>query len=290
MGCEAYCGATARVTLRDALALGSGWAAQPKKDGVFCTVHLDAEGRIDRLLSRTGRVLPPVYTHDLVGLHAGPGHAVLAGELEAETEAGRAAVAARGYPLVHLFDYLHDGARSLATEPQRVRRDALHRMQAACEVGARLPIVPQYSVAQVGRWYAEALDAGDEVLVLVHTGAPVGARACKLKLKRLDTLDGVVGSVDARCLWVSCPSVAEPFAVSLRKSVDTVMGAIVEVAHEGFYASGVPRFPRVVRRRYDLEPPERQLELDDLPGDLVARLRGGTDVEPWRRPVGHPLG
>ena len=289
MGCEAYCGATARVTLRDALALGSGWAAQPKKDGVFCTVHLDAEGRIDRLLSRTGRVLPPVYTHDLVGLHAGPGHAVLAGELEAETEAGRAAVAARGYPLVHLFDYLHDGARSLATEPQRVRRDALHRMQAACEVGARLPIVPQYSVAQVGRWYAEALDAGDEGLVLVHTGAPVGARACKLKLKRVDTLDGRVLDVDAACARVLVPGVPA-FVVMLRKSVDTVRGAVVEVAHEGFYASGVPRFPRLVRRRFDLEPPERQLELDDLPGDLVARLRGGTDVEPWRRPVGHPLG
>lgn len=286
-----YAGATAPITIGDALKLDGSWACQPKKDGFYVEVHLDARGRVDILALRNGGEVAPVFAHDLVGLHAGEPHAVLIGELEAHTEASEAAIAARGYPLVHLFDLAHDGYRDVSAQPYSVRRDALHRMQVEREewtgtpIGQRFPIVPQYSIAQVGRWFRDALDAGDEGLVLVNVNAPLGARACKKKLKRIDTLDALITfGPDSWGYWAVHNGVKFIVAKS-KKAPDVGPGSVVEIAFEGFLKSGQPKHPRIIRRRPDLEMPERQLELDDLPGDLVARLSHRPDafLEPWRR-------
>ena len=289
---EPYCGATARIAFTDALKLGSDWACQPKKDGAYCTVHTDARGRVEYIRSRNGWYFPKLHTVDLIGMHVATTRVVLVGELECESEHGWDVAKERGYPLLHLFDVLHDGDRSMVREPQRVRRDRLHRMQVEAEdwtgkpISTRFPIVPQYSTHSVGRWFTEALDAGDEGLVLVNVNAPLGAPSSKRKLKRVDTLDAlIVGGPDSWGYWAEWSGVRFVVAKSKTHAPGAGIGAIVEIAFEGFLRSGQPKHPRIIRRRFDLEPADHLLELDALPGDLAARLRPDamTPVEPWRR-------
>lgn len=49
-----YGGATARITRADAAKLGPRWVCQPKIDGAWVRIHLDGQGRIERLFTRSG--------------------------------------------------------------------------------------------------------------------------------------------------------------------------------------------------------------------------------------------
>ena len=283
---------------------------QQKMDGVLCRLVLDSMGCIAAGHSSTGKV---VALGDLVGVRAGAPRAVLVGELEANTEASLAAIAQRGYRVVHLFDCLHDGQRALAGAAYRDRRDALLRMTVEVEsldtdrddrhhsarqrrrggrFGSskpfiprswrRVPVVPQVAPGQAGELWSMAEGGLIEGLVLVNQGAPAGAPRSKLKCKPWTSIDcEVVADCTAmlRLRWSG-----GFFNVGRKASLPLSVGNWVEVQHNGFLTSGEPKHPRQVRRRYDLEP-GRVLELDALPGDLAARLRPDamTPVEPWRR-------
>jgi hypothetical protein len=269
-----YTGATKRVTLAEARQFGSRWVVQPKIDGQFVRLYLDGRGRVAKVFARSGAEVHRGLLDGILGAHLGR-------PLEAHTEAGNAAAARRGQRMVHLFDCLHDGVRSLVRAPYRDRRDALWRLQSEVvnygqeapwlrdEEGrahdrstgrytyARLtdwrvaPIVPQAPLAALeSEW--ERVKATDlEGLVLVNLDAPAGAPASKLKLKPLETIDATVLSVSrttVTCAWNGCP-----FMVGRgRHIVDP--GEIVEVRHAGWYGgAAVPRFPALVRVRRDLQ-------------------------------------
>jgi ATP-dependent DNA ligase len=202
------------------------------------------------------------------------------GELEAHTEAGNRAAETRGYRLVHLFDCLHDGSRSLVSEPYRARRDALYRMQSevvnlGCElpwyrdrhgdahsvstgryVEARAtdwrlaPVVPQMPVGRVEELWADVDRGVLEGVVCVNLDAPAGRRSAKLKCKPSDSIDCPVVSVTRT--QVVCSYAGSFFAVG-RGRHDVSVGSVVEVRHSGWYETvSIPRFATIARVRGDL--------------------------------------
>lgn len=277
-----YAGARGRLELAQVLELGAGFAVQEKRDGAYARVHLDARGRISSLFSRSGQPFPAAQWADLRGAMVGAPHAELVGELDAHTEAGVAAAARDGLR-VHLFDVIHDGRRRLVDQPYRERYRALLSMQlaAACRAEDSWWRDEDHGTRDraTGRWSRQALGPGGvalapplelhrpaaarqlweralagelEGLVVVALDAPLGARRAKRKVKPRETLDARVVAVDQRAAIVEAGRVR--FVVSARSSEDRELapGAVVEVAHEGWYASGVPRFARILRTRSDL--------------------------------------
>jgi ATP-dependent DNA ligase len=265
-----YTGATARVSLAEARRLDPRrWAVQEKHDGAFVRLHLDAAGRVRLAFTRSEREVPRAQLGAILGARIGRPHAVLVGELEAYTEAGVRAAAARGQALVHLFDCLHDGERSIDRLPYRARRDALWRAWVGADEaspGARdargryakardtalAPIVAQCPLAHLeAAWGDVVVDGGREGLVLVDLDAPAGARRAKLKAKPFETLD-------CRAVAVARTTVTLEWRGSLfnvgRGRLHVEQGEVVEVRHAGWYAAGqTPRFPAIVRIRRDLQ-------------------------------------
>lgn len=275
---DGYSGAVGRTFIADVLALDpKRYAVQPKIDGCYAELHLDGDGRIASVLSRTGRPYGPAIVGDLLGALVGAPRAVIAGELEAHTEEGNRVARRRGYRQVHLFDALHDGTRSLAAEPYRARRDALWRMQSAVagpefvtarwEHGHRwrrvdgpycrgprdwriAPVVPQLQPQVADDLWDRVLADALEGLVVVALDAPLGRRGAKLKCKLTESLDCVVLSCDGRAAVVR--TFGQVFTVP-GYGLDLSPGAVVEVCHNGRYADGTPRFARVKRERRDLQ-------------------------------------
>ncbi len=277
-----YVGATSRLTIAQARELDPRrYVLQEKRDGMYCRLYLDGRGRVARAFSRTDAEIPSSLLVGIIGAHVGRPHAELVGELEAHTEAGNAAAAARGQRLVWLFDCLHDGTRSLLREPYRVRRDAAWRMTSEVEcygadapwlrdaagdahdresgryTKARLtdwrvaPIVEQYALGRLDAiWDDLVRDRDGEGLCAVNLDAPVGARNAKIKIKPWEGLDCEAVSVSRTT--VTCSWNGHLFNVGRGKH-HVEVGETVEIKHAGWYSCGVlPRFPTLVRVRRDL--------------------------------------
>ena len=275
-----YVGARGRITLSSIARLGRDWALQPKCDGMYVRIVLNTAGRVAHVFSRSGAAVSKAIAGDILGAFVGWPHAELVGELEAHTEAGNRAAATRGFRLVHLFDCLHDGTRSLVSEPYQARRDALYRMQSevvnlGCElpwyrdrqgdahsrtdgryVEARAtdwrlaPIVDQMPVGRVEELWA-SVDRGDlEGVVAVNLRAPAGKRMSKAKCKPADTLDAVVVQVTPR--QVVCSYGGQVFTVGRGKH-SVAVGDIVACNHSGWFETvAIPRFATLRSVRTDL--------------------------------------
>lgn len=274
-------GATKAISLAEARRLGPRWVVQEKRDGIFARLCLNSQGRVGRGFSRSGREIEGHLLDGIRGALLGWPHAELIGELEAYTERSVMAIESRGQALVHLFDCLHDGSRSLIGEPYSRRRDAMCRMQAEVEcygpsapwvvdsegraherASGRYaetelrdwrvaPILPQSPIARIDLCWESHVLAGDgEGLVLVCLDAPIGARACKQKCKPSDTIDCEVREVEEKI--VVCEWNGHAFKV-YRGRQDVAVGDIVEVRHLGWYPNGVlPKHPSIVRVRREL--------------------------------------
>lgn len=276
-----YVGARGRLEMASLAALSpSRYAIQPKIDGMYVTISLDREGRVGQVATRSGAWLPRSVVGHLVGERIGRPLSILAGELEAHTDRGRAAAAVHGARLVHLFDCLRDGAEDLAARPYRERRDRLYRGFAAAAdeapapdrdrvAGRRTrlrssgryageamsgtlltPIVPQVSIARASDLWDRALAGDLEGLVVVDLRAPAGRG--KRKVKPSDTIDAVCESVSRSGAVMRVRGSSQTFAIGHRAGVTLRDGATYECEAEGRYATGALRFARVVRERADL--------------------------------------
>ena len=274
-----YTGAGARLTPERGVALDARrWAWQPKVDGVYARVTLDARGRVARVLSRAGAELREAS--DLVGIVAGWPDSILHGELEAHTEAGNRAAAARGWRALHLFDCTRAGGRDVSALPYGERFGLLHRAQVDVELAGearrqlwtvdaggaahdragrftrpiprdlrRLPVVPMARGRGAGEqlWREHVELGGGEGLVAVRLDAPARARGGKRKIKASDTIDARVVAARGRALVLEYGG--HTFTVGGAAPV----GAIVAVRHDGWYEAGAtPRFARLERVRADI--------------------------------------
>lgn len=250
---------------------GSRWAAQPKLDGGYVHVVTDDAGRVSAVVSRRGEVLSE-RVHGLSDVRWLP-NCIVVGELEAWTEAAQRQVARSGFSRVHLFDALRIGGIDTSSQPYGARRDALMRAESAvvnCDLDQhpgrddlgrfaekvpgswrRMPVVPQLPASSWESAWSDWVERDElvEGLVFVRLDARLGARGAKRKLKRAESIDALVIDQDAKRLVLSCGALT--FTVGKVRSVDAATGCVVEVACEGYYESGLPRFPRLVRVRAD---------------------------------------
>lgn len=125
----------------------------------------------------------------------------------------------------------------------------------------RLPIVPLTRGRSAARelWQTYVERDGGEGIVAVNLHAPAGKRNSKRKVKLTDTGDCVVLDTSPGVLRLAAPRTSpagwrgESFVVQYVHAASCLPGQVVEVAHDGWYENGTPRFPRVVRRREDKE-------------------------------------
>jgi len=272
-----YAGAKGRIDIMKALSLNpKKYRVQEKKDGMYVSVLTNKKGEIKQILSRTGRSLD----HDFRGVKIFNGQAEFHGELEGHTERGNQDAIERGYALIHLFDITMDA-------PYRDRLDALHRGQAeianpdnikwfgernpnakvrrdlrGClrDVNnnkfvsnvpmdfRRFPIVQTSGIQTVSDLWDQAQADQIEGAVICNMDAMMGQRGGKRKLKPEDNMDCLVLSAGTKTALVK--TFGCEFLVScIGKKL--IPNDVVEVRYNGWYKSGQPRFPRIVRKRFD---------------------------------------
>lgn len=276
-----HAGAAGKIAYADIAQLStSTHALQPKIDGVYAALHTDATGCVYRVTNKRGRPLLVPEARQLTGLMVGEPDSTVVGELEAHTTAGKASASARGFAAVHIFDMTRFRGASIERQPYRERR---HRMMTTlCQLEQlfgpdsdwtrdanrrahdkrsgrfcrknprswrRLIEVPQISVKHASKLWDLANAGACEGIVAVALDAPAGATRSKVKIKPVDTLDCWVRVVGDDILVVQHRD-QRPFKVKRVPGAD--VGDLVAVSHEGFYASGIPRFARVESIRRDL--------------------------------------
>lgn len=274
-----YAGASSRIDFSDLSRLGPAYMIQPKIDGAYCHVHLDATGCIQRISSRTGRDYTGDRVSGLLGEFVGYPGSVLIGELEAHTTAGNKAAQEFGQRRVHLFDIAFGyDCQPLAHLPYSERRAELYRMQALIDTHgpgqswyssahgirdkstgwfatktarstALTPIVPQVAPVAASELWDQVRAGKLEGLVAVAQSAPLGRRGAKRKCKPVRSIDALVMSVDSRT--VLCLYGSGYFTVS-KGSRNVQKGDMLEIRMDGWYDSTTPRFPRIERVRHDL--------------------------------------
>ncbi len=262
-----YVGARGCITHAQLDKLGSQWVVQPKMDGVYARVSTDASGSISGVMSRASKPL----SHS-IKLH-GIRDAVLCGELEAYTERSQDAVKRNGYQRLWLFDCLKIDGRDLSGETYQTRRDALQRAIANAEASLQrdragrvhdaagrfgpklwrqVRVVPQLRAKGWTQMWGSHVEAEHgEGLVAVNTRSRAGTRGSKRKCKPVDHVTMTVLRVDDKCVELNYWGQRRGIIVSKGKH-NPVPGDGVDVAVEGFYRSGLPRFARIVRVRRDI--------------------------------------
>lgn len=249
------------------------WAFQPKIDGGYATVTTDSNGAILSAVSRSGR---PWTLGDLEGIRTIPS-AVLCCEIERHTEAAVVAVRNRGFELLHIFDALELGGRALVAETYADRYQAIMRAIVECEVQQgwsnaagnrrteagrftmaapidvrRTPLVPMLRGASGfdEMWSSFVERQQGEGLVAVNLTAKAGSKLSKRKVKTTDTVSVKLSPAARDGSNAFVHAYGKAFLVSMPKWA--AIGDVVDIAHNGFYNTGEPRFARVVRKRMDL--------------------------------------
>ena len=105
-------------------------------------------------------------------------------------------------------------------------------------------------MARAGELWDRAVAGELEGTVIVALDAPIGRRGAKRKVKPVDFLYCVVVEVDKGGAGLRIRGTEDWFSVGTPTGL--TVGDLVEVAHEGWYSTGWPRFPRIVRKRADL--------------------------------------
>jgi hypothetical protein len=276
-----YAGASGRSTLGKACYAGARYAIAPKWDGSYVTAVIGADGKLSRLILRSGEFVGRGLMADFAGIRYTPNSIIIA-EAEIWTEASNRFASARGYRNLWALDCLRIAGRDVSSLPYRARRSAL--LQADDDLMRQdedrpwVQDVDGRAHDHLGRWTrptplcwrrlritperpareAEALwrfwveqDGADgpvEGLVLIALDAPLGKG--KQKIKIANSVDATViqtGPRDVVLAWAG-----KTFACSRGKH-ELVVGDWVEVAADAFYEkTSTPRHPRIIRKRPDL--------------------------------------
>jgi len=271
-----YAGATSKLTLAEAGKLDSNWVISPKEDGAYCHVHTNRDGEVFAVTNRSGKEIKT----DLIGVQADLPHGIYAGEYSGYSEAGLSLRNSLGYEVVQLFDLVQLDGRYVGELSFRDRRDLLYRARGkhqdesldkpwkldqlgnAHDLSSgrfkrqvptgwrRMPVIPIYPVSQLDQvWTEYVVESGGEGLVAINTQAKLGARACKRKIKPVDTIDVVALQVEPKKVVFDYRG---ELIVTARGKWPVEVGMVVEVSSPGWYKNGLPRHPYISRLRVDL--------------------------------------
>jgi len=276
-----YAGARGRLDLAAASRLGARYVVTPKLDGIYTTVATDSAGRISAIITRNGEFLPKNLAADYAGVRWLP-DSVLVCEAECWTEAANRIVEKRGFRLLWAFDALRVAGQDTSKLVYSERRDWLMRGEswlvnesadrtwttdkngAAHDINTgrwtrpvgrgwrRVRVVPSMPASKAETAWSEWTSSSEmpvEGLVVCGLKSKLGRG--KSKVKALETIDAVVLQSDPSGYVLRMRGSELVFAIG-RGGIDAQPDDVVEVAHEGWYTTGVPRFARVVRARPDL--------------------------------------
>lgn len=276
-----YTGASGRISIDELSSLGTDWAIQPKHDGAYAMLLLGDAGEVVRVISRTGNQYPE-HIHQLTGQVVGAPNSVLMGEGTWHTEEGIAESLVRGYPIVHVFDALLVAGVSMIGVPYSVRREKIYRAYSQLQEGddgrdwdddkrgrahyrgsgrftvrgatgwRRVAMVEQVRVDKTPELWDRVRAGQIEGVVAVRQTSLIGQRGAKYKCKPIEMIDAIVMRTSERASTVRTFG---GLAFSVPSSGLTLhAGCAVEVLHEGWYRTGLPKFPRINRVRFDLTP------------------------------------
>ena len=278
-----YAGATARLTEDRARALDPArWTWQPKVDGAYALIVTDGRGVLLSAQSRNGRPFGTADLADLIGVETGHQDAILIGEIECHTEAGVAARKIRGYPLIHLYDAARLSGVDCTAVPYSDRLARLHAERSLVECDyddpyglvdggrsrrllstgqfvrfvprdhRRLPIVEsRRDFASL--WRERVVVGGGEGLVACRLDAKLGARASKCKIKPTEDFSAVIIDRDKSCVTLNCGGVIFACQAGAQWCSELAVGDLVDFACDGWNARAIPKHPRLVRPRPDLD-------------------------------------
>jgi len=280
-----YAGARGRIDLATAARLSRRYVVQPKLDGIFTTVATDTAGRISAIITRNGELLPKNLYAAYAGVRWLP-ESVLVCEAECWTESSNAIVERRGHRLLWAFDALRVAGQDTSKLCYSERRDWLMRGESylvnespdrtwttdmngrAHDIGTgrwtrpvgrgwrRIRVVPQMPAHKVETAWSEWVGSTEmptEGLVVVALHAPLGRRSSKRKVKKTDAVDAICVASDPTGHALRLRGSDAIVVVGPRQPVDVEVDGYYEIEHEGRHSSGALRFPRVLRRRWDLE-------------------------------------
>jgi ATP-dependent DNA ligase len=238
------------------------WLAEPKVDGIRA---LWIGGDVGVLMTREGNLLGAggFACSSLLALEADFGKPMFFdGEL-AHPDGFEATLASfrRGVPDPALTLWLFDAvpldvwAAAGRTAPLDARRGALASLMLAKagrpSVGMLKPTM--VSGADAADCAAEAIARGLEGIVLKDATAPYvrGRGADWRRIKAVATLDAQVIAVSRGGRTLHCAlagvNLRKPFDINLPSDNLAKIGDVIEIAHNGFHPSGIPRHARFVR-------------------------------------------
>jgi ATP-dependent DNA ligase len=249
------------------------WCAEPKCDGIWCSVQLGSDRKVT-ILSRSGQDKTSLVAAlaDTIARSAVPADTILLGELGCWTPAAEAEIKRVGHGFVDVFDVLRYGGDDASTIPYRSRRSVLELLvitgPAFRPIREWVRLVPCWNTA-FARHYAQA----DEGLMLKRLDSLPGVGMLKVK-KRL-TVDYVVmdwarstaasKAAELMAATVICgayvqgrlrPLVRVPIGTlawcrEFAQHFEHYRGTVMEIACSKQFKSGSLRHPSFVRVRHD---------------------------------------
>jgi len=272
-----------------------GFVAEPKHDGIWCSVEIDAADVVIR--SRTGRrqnvpeleaavaECQPTRPKDqgflarLLGIRADTARTVLIGELSVGTTEAVNRRQQVGHVVVDAFDIIVDRGRDVSSESLRCRRARLVEVLERPGLSEWLRLVPQWT-RDFARHYADEKEG--LVLKRASSAYTVGsANENWIKVKKQHTADCVVidwnpskrrgrrgreqaasvlcGAFDARGVLVplvKVPMLDDELSRRVAREFAFYRGRVIEISHYGATRKGSLRHPGFVRFRHDKAPEE----------------------------------
>lgn len=276
IGNELWGSEAAKLDLLRKLERQGHYVAEPKRDGIWCSVEIDAAGVVIR--SRTGRrkVVPEL---EAALASCGVERTVLIGELSVGTPEAVNRRKAAGHIVVDVFDVVMDRGRDISGCPLVNRRLRLVEMLDNPNIAEWLRLVPQWSCDFTQRYADER-----EGLVLKDIRSPYLAGQYHpgwIKVKKCYTTDYVVmswkassrrgtstepqassvlcGAFDAHgdlIPLVCVPMLEDKLSRRIARDFDAYRGRVIEISHCGVFKGGSLRHPSFVRFRRDKTPAE----------------------------------
>jgi len=267
------------------LEASGNYIVEPKMDGIWVSIFTDKNGKIVKIISRTGKEKSTKGFSFFIGKNIKAKNSILIGELITKNNK------------LYLFDIVKYKGKNITKYIIDKRRKLLERLKI---YSTNIKLVPQFKDNFVAR-YNEVIKNGGEGLVIKKIGKGThykpGARTEEwMKIKPKITMDYVItgfdtseskkysGMVKAIHLGLykdgklinvgKVGSMKESDRNYITKNKQKLLGKIIEVGGNQLYKSGAMRHPHFIRIRNDLS--KRDATFDKI--KIVENFEKASDL------------